>query len=126
MGWRLTADAMMVVHLAFVVFVVGGGFATWRWPRLAAVHLPVAFYGVFIEVVGFTCPLTPLEKALRRRAGAGGYDGGFVEHYLVPVLYPGEFTQATKYAVAGLLVAVTAFAYGVLWQRSHRRPAART
>ncbi len=109
----------MILHLAFVVFVVVGGFLAWRWPKLAYVHLPVAVYGVVIEVAGFTCPLTPLEKALRREAGTGGYDGGFVEHYLVPVLYPGEFTTGVKLTLAGLLAATTVFAYAVLWARTH-------
>lgn len=125
MGWRLAADSVMVIHLAFVVFVVIGGFLAWRWRRVAWVHLPIALYGVVIEVVGFTCPLTPLEKSLRRRAGSGGYDGGFVEHYVVPVLYPGEFTATTKITLATLLAALTALAYTVFWtrQRDHRHPA---
>jgi hypothetical protein len=90
--WRVAADVVLGVHLALVAFVVFGGFLTWRWPRIALVQLPVALYGVTIEIVGFRCPLTPLEKWLRRRAGSAGYDGGFVEHYIVGVLYPGEFT----------------------------------
>ncbi|NND75466.1 MAG: DUF2784 domain-containing protein [Ilumatobacter sp.] len=123
MGWRLAADAVMTFHLAFVLFVVVGGFLAWRWRRVASAHLPIAIYGVLIEVIGFTCPLTPLEKMLRRRAGSGGYDGGFVEHYVVPVLYPGAFTAATKALVAALLVTITAIAYAGIWIRSRPTPA---
>ena len=119
MTWRASADVVMVLHLAFVVFVVVGGFLAWRWPRVALVHLPIALYGVAIEVIGFTCPLTPIEKSLRQRAGSDGYDGGFVEHYIVPVLYPGEFTAATKLALAGLLATLTIVAYAGWWVR-HR------
>ena len=121
MGWRVAADVVLVVHLGFVAFVVFGGFLTWRWPRVAWVQLPVALYGVIIEIVGFRCPLTPLEKWLRRRAGSAGYDGGFVEHYIVPVLYPGEFTQGVKTLLAGVVLAANAVAYGVLWHRHHGR-----
>jgi hypothetical protein len=120
MQWRLAADVVLVLHLAFVVFVVAGGFLTWRWPAVGFVHLPVALYGVIIELVGFRCPLTPLEKWLRRRAGSTGYDGGFVEHYIVPVLYPGEFTPTVKVVLAGVIVAANVVAYGVLWHRSRR------
>ncbi len=116
------ADVVMVVHLAFVLFVVFGGFLTWRWPKVAYVQIPVAIYGIVIELVGFRCPLTPLEKALRREAGSSGYDGGFVEHYIVPVLYPGEFTTGVKTLLAGIVLVANVVAYGVLWHRHRHHP----
>ena len=115
--WRVAADVVLVVHLAFVAFVVSGGFLTWRWPRVALVHLPVALYGVTIQIVGFRCPLTPLEKWLRREAGSAGYDGGFVEHYIVGVLYPGEFTGRVKILLACIVVMANAVAYRGLRRR---------
>ena len=118
MAWRLLADAVVVIHLSFIVFVVAGGLLALRWRGIALVHVPVALYGVVIELVGFTCPLTPLEKALRRRAGSAGYEGGFVEHYVVPVIYPGEFTSGVKVAVAVLIVVVNAIVYSVVWRRT--------
>jgi len=128
--WRLAADAVLVLHLSFVVFVVLGGVLTWRWPRLALVHLPVAVYGVVIQLVGFRCPLTPLEKALRRRAGDEGYDEGFVEHYIVPVLYPGEFTAGVKLVLAllvlGVNVAVYVVAWRIMWPRRRAKRSAGT
>lgn len=117
MGWRLAADVVVAVHLAFVVFVAAGGLLALRWPRIVVLHLPVALYGVVIELVGFTCPLTPLEKVLRRRAGATGYDGGFVEHYIVPILYPGEFTTGVKIMLAALIVVSNVIIYSIVWRR---------
>ena len=108
------------MHLAFVLFTALGALLVWRWRRLAAVHLPVVVYGVVIEVVGFRCPLTPLEKSLRRRAGGAGYDGGFVEHYVVPVLYPGEWTAVTRISVSVALVVANAVVYWLIWRRNRR------
>jgi hypothetical protein len=119
-GWRLGADVVVLLHAAFIVFVVAGGLLALRWRWVALVHLPVAVYGVVIELVGFTCPLTPLEKALRRRAGSSGYDGGFVEHYVIPVVYPGEFTPGVKVVVALLIVVANVVVYGLL-VRTRRR-----
>jgi hypothetical protein len=124
MGWRLGADAVVILHLTFVLFVVLGGFLTWRWPRMAFAHVPVALYGVLIELVGFTCPLTPLEKRFRRLARSEGYEGGFVEHYLVRVLYPGDYTVTVRLALAAGVVAANLVAYAGLWVRSSRRRSA--
>ena len=111
MAWRLLADATLLVHLSFIGFTVVGGFLARRRRWVAAPHLVVVLYGVTIQVLGFTCPLTPLENEFRHRAGQRGYDGGFVEHYLVPIIYPGEpTTMVTAVLVAGL-VAVTTLAY---------------
>jgi hypothetical protein len=119
-GWRLLADLVLVTHLAFVLFTALGALLVRRWRRVVFVHLPVVVYGVVIEVAGFRCPLTPLEKSLRRRAGGAGYDGGFVEHYVVPVLYPGEWTATTRISVSVALVVANAAVYWLIW-RSRRR-----
>jgi hypothetical protein len=99
--YRLGADVVMFVHFAFIVFVAVGAVLAWRWPRLVLLHMPVVLWSAAIVTVGFTCPLTPLEQYLRRRAGESAYDGGFIDHYLEGVIYPGRFT-----ALAQLLVAV--------------------
>ncbi len=111
----------MVTHLGFVLFVLLGGLLVLRWRRLAPVHLACAAYGVAIEIGGWVCPLTPLENALRRRAGAAGYTGGFVEHYLLPVLYPSPFPRWMPWVLATLIVAVNTALYGRLLSR-HRAP----
>jgi hypothetical protein len=119
---RLLASAVMMTHLGFVLFVVLGGLLVLRWHRLAPVHLACAAYAVAIEIAGWVCPLTPLENALRRRAGEAGYAGGFIEHYLLPVLYPSPFPSWMRYALAGLVLIVNATVYGwLLAQRSSCR-----
>jgi len=97
------AGVVVTIHLLFVLFVVLGGLLVLRWPKAAYVHLPAAAWGAAMEFAGFICPLTPLENSLRRQAGASTYTTGFIEHYLLPVLYPAGLTRATQ-VVLGLIV----------------------
>jgi Protein of Unknown function (DUF2784) len=108
MWYQAGADAVVVVHLLFICFVVGGVFLAWRWPRIVWVHIPVAIYGALVEFVGFTCPLTLLENDLRRHAGEAGYSGGFIDHYLIKVIYPPGLTRGMQIGL-GLLVLLVAF-----------------
>jgi len=119
MAYRLLADVLVGIHLLFVIFVVAGGFLTWRWPRVAWVHVPVALWGALIEFAGWICPLTPLENQLRRAAGEAGYAGGFIEHYVIPVVYPGALTREIQLALGIAVIVVNAVAYGRLIR--HRR-----
>jgi hypothetical protein len=114
---RLLADALVVVHLAFIVFVVAGGFAVLRWPRLAWLHLPAVAWGIFAEATATTCPLTPLENLWRRQAGDAGYPGGFVEHYLVPIVYPAGLTPRGQLALAFAVAAINLAVYVVVLRR---------
>lgn len=125
MPWRLLADAVVLLHLAVVGFVVFGGLLAWRWPRAALVHLPFAAWGVAIELGRWTCPLTPLENRLRRLAGEGGYEGGFVERYLLPVLYPEGLEARTGLVLAALVLAVNLAIYVPLASRRRRGTAIR-
>jgi hypothetical protein len=118
MGYRLLADVLVGIHFLFVVFVVAGGFLTWRRPRVAWIHVPVALWGALIEFAGWICPLTPLENSLRRAAGQAGYTGGFVEHYVIPVVYPGILTREIQVALGVAVIAINVIAYGVLFRRS--------
>ncbi|MDH3682311.1 MAG: DUF2784 domain-containing protein [Acidimicrobiia bacterium] len=105
MAWSLAADVVLVIHFAFVVFIVVGGVSI-RWRRwMIAPHGAALAYGVAIQAIGFGCPLTPLEKDLRRAAGEAVYEGGFIGYYITPVLYPGELTTVGK-AVLVLAVAI--------------------
>ena len=88
MGYRLLADAVLIVHLAFIAFVVLGGLLVLRWPRIAWLHLPAVAWGAWIEFSGGICPLTPLEVGLRARGGEAAYSGGFIEHYVTGLIYP--------------------------------------
>jgi hypothetical protein len=106
---------VVVVHAAFVVFVVVGGLLVARWPRMAWLHLPAVAWGVAIELLGWMCPLTPLENGLRERAGSSAYQGDFIEHYVVPVLYPAQLTRARqiRFAVLAIVVNVCVYAYSI-------------
>lgn len=114
----LAADALVVLHLAFVAFVVLGGLLLLRWPRLAWVHLPAALWGAWIEFAGWICPLTPLENRLRGQAGQPGYSTSFVEHYLLPVLYPAALTRELQWLLGGVVIGVNAVVYLAVWRRS--------
>ena len=125
MSFRLLADLVVLLHLGFVLFVVAGGVLVARWPRLAWAHLPAAAWGVAIELGGWVCPLTPLEIWLRRRGGEAGYAGGFVEHYVLPVLYPGALTPAVQVVLGLLVLAVNAAVYAWVWRRRRKGRQAR-
>jgi hypothetical protein len=124
MIYRLLADLVLVAHLTFIVFVIAGGLLTLRWAWAPLVHLPAALWGVFIEVSGAVCPLTPLENALRFAAGSRGYSGGFIEHYLVPVVYPADLSHLIQLTLAGLVVLANVLAYLVVCRRRRCRPRA--
>lgn len=117
----LLADAVMVVHGVFVVWVVLGVFAVWRWPRLAVLHLPALAWGLWIEASGEICPLTPWEVSLRRQAGQSGYAGGFIEHYVGGVLYPEGLTRQAQWIGAGVLAILNVVGYGLVVTRAFRR-----
>lgn len=123
MWFRAAADAVLLVHFTFVLFVIFGGLLALRWPRMAWVHVPVALYGAMIEFVGFVCPLTPLENWLRRRGGESGYDGGFIEHYITAALYPGRLTRAVQIGLGVAVLVLNAAVYAV-WLRRRRAWAA--
>lgn len=105
MLYRILADAVMVAHLAFILFVAVGALLAWRWPWLVWAHLPALAWGVGTIVIGFECPLTTAEKALRRLAGGEGYDGGFVDRYLENVVYPEQYTGVLRALAAAAVVA---------------------
>ncbi len=112
------ADIVVIVHVAFVLFVVLGGLLATRWLRLAWLHLPAAAWGAIIELTGGECPLTPLENALRAWGGGAGYPESFVEHYLVPVLYPATLTRDVQLVLGMFVLGVNAGIYSRLLRRS--------
>ena len=119
MAYRLAADALVIVHAAFVLFVVAGGLLALRWRRILWVHAPAALWGIWIELAGWICPLTPVESWLRQQGGEVGYSGSFIEHYLLPVLYPSALTRGTQILLGGLALAVNLTVYA--WVLSRRR-----
>ncbi len=117
MPLRLAADAVLLLHLGFIAFVLLGGLLALRWPRAAWVHLPAAAWGVWIELSGALCPLTPLENRLRAAAGQAGYEGGFIEHYLLALIYPAGLTREVQWVLAALVVAANLAIYAWVWRR---------
>jgi uncharacterized protein with PQ loop repeat len=113
MFYRYAADAVLLLHLAFIAFALLGALLTvWR-RKVLFLHLPVAAWGAFVELTGRICPLTSLENALRIKAGTAGYSESFVEHYLLPIIYPDGLTREIQYILGALVVIVNAAIY--LW-----------
>lgn len=121
MIYRWLADVVVVVHGAFVLFVMVGAFLALRWRWVVWLHLPAAIWGVLIEYAGWICPLTPLENALRARAGESGYTGDFIEHYLLRALYPQGLTRTTQLVLGSLALCVNIAAYALLIRQSRSR-----
>ena len=122
MFYTLTADAIVLLHMAFVIFVVAGGLLVFRWRRVALLHLPAVVWAVLLEFRGWLCPLTPLELKLRASGGQAGYGGGFIEHYILPVLYPAELDKVMQIGIGSLVIAVNIAVYGwLLWRIKNPR-----
>ena len=121
MGYRLLADAVVLLHVAFIAFAVAGGLLVVRWPRLVWLHVPAALWAAVVEFAGWYCPLTPLENQWRALAGQRGYGGGFVEHYLLPVLYPPGLAAADQRWLGALLVVGNVVVYAACLCRLHHR-----
>jgi hypothetical protein len=121
LAFRFLADVTVLLHVLFVAFVIGGGLLVARWPRLAWLHLPAAAWGAWVELAGRVCPLTPLENWLRVRGGAPVYSASFVEHYLMPLLYPASLPREHQYALGALVLVVNAVVYALVLRRRARR-----
>ena len=111
MLYHFLANLVALPHAAFIAFVVLGGVAVLRWPKLAWIHLPAAVWGALIELAGWYCPLTKVENFLLRRAGEAGYDGGFLAHYLFAVIYPNGLTRGMELAIGVFVIAVNLGVY---------------
>lgn len=121
MTYRVLADMSLLAHTLFVLFVVCGGAAVLRWPRLAWLHLPAVIWGAVIEFKGWLCPLTHLENHFRRIGGGGGYGGSFIEHYLEPVIYPFWLTPRVQIFLGLGVVAINIVLYALLWRKRRFR-----
>jgi hypothetical protein len=120
MLYQVLADIVACVHAAFVAFVVLGGVLAIRWRSLVWLHVPAAIWGALIEFADWVCPLTPLENALRGRAGDAGYGDGFIQHYLLRALYPAGLTRGVQVALGTLVIVVNILAYVALLRRGRR------
>jgi hypothetical protein len=121
---KIAADAVMAVHFLFIAFALLGSFLVLKWPRVIWLHIPALAWGAYIELSGSICPLTPLENHFRELAGEGTYYGGFITHYLGPIIYPAGLTRGGQYLAFGVLVAMNLIGYGLIWARWRKRPIA--
>lgn len=126
---RVLADAVLLFHLGFILFVLFGALLAVRWRRVLWLHVPCASWGIAVESLGWICPLTPLENELRSKAGLRGYSGGFVEQYVIPVVYPADLTRLVQIGAAGLALGINVGIYawvlkrqGVFATRARNRP----
>ena len=121
MVYLLLADAVVVFHLLFIVFVLLGALLILRWRRWVWLHVPAVAWGMAVEFMHLYCPLTPLENSLRAKAGAAGYEGDFVGHYLIPLIYPTGLTPQIQIVLGAIVLAVNLVVYSILivrWQRA--------
>jgi len=121
MSYALAADLLVVLHLCFILFVAVGGLLILRWPHLAWAHVPATVWGTLVELEGWICPLTPLENGLRRSAGKAGYSGGFIEHYVLPLVYPPGLSRNLQIGLGVALLTINSLAYAILILRYRRK-----
>src|SRR5690606_6218614 len=121
MFWRIAADALVLLHLGFILFVLLGGLLLLRWPRLLCLHLPAVAWGIVMECLHLGCPLTPWENNLRRMAGQAGYEDGFIEHYLIPLIYPAGLTPQIQLWLGSIVLLVNLSVYACLIWRRHSK-----
>lgn len=121
MLFRLAADALVLLHLAFILLVLFGGLLVVRWPRALLLHLPAMAWGLAVEGLHLPCPLTEWENHMRFAAGDAGYPGGFVEHYIWPLIYPAGLTPQLQWLLGAIVLLVNLGIYGyVIWRWRQR------
>jgi len=120
MRYSVAADALVILHLAFIVFVMLGGLLLLKWRRLIYLHLPAVAWGTLVELRGWLCPLTPLEQHLRTLAGGTGYSGNFVQHYLLPIIYPADLTPDVQTILAMVVILSNLVIYTVVYVNYRR------
>ena len=121
MLYRVAADLLLLIHLAFIIFVIAGGFAVFRWRWMVWLHIPAAAWATLIEFWGWICPLTPWENSLRKLAGQEGYTGGFIEHYILPLVYPPGLTREIQIVLGITVITINLLIYGALLYRLSRK-----
>ena len=115
------ADVIVFLHFTFVVFVVLGGLIALAWPRIIWIHVPAVVWGALMEFTGWICPLTPLENRLREAAGATAYEGDFIAHYILPMLYPNGLTRTDQLMLGAIALVINVAIYSVVFARLRRR-----
>ncbi len=126
MIYRLAADGVVLVHLGFILFVIGGGLFVLKWPKAAFVHIPCAVWGTVVILGGWVCPLTPLEQHLRALAGGTGYTGGFIDYYIMPLIYPPGLTRTVQVVLGVIVLVANLLLYRWVFKRRADKQKART
>ena len=121
MLYRIAADALVLLHLAFILLVLFGGLLVLRWRPALLLHVPALGWGLAVEGLHLECPLTDWENRMRLAAGDAGYHGGFVEHYLWPLIYPVGLTPQIQLLLGGVVLLLNLAIYGYVIRR-WRRP----
>jgi hypothetical protein len=121
MPYQILADIVVLIHFAFIIFVILGGFLALRWRWLVWIHIPVVLWGVLIEFAGWICPLTPLENQFRMKSGASGYQSGFIEHYIIPIIYPTDLTRSLQIKLGILVILINASIYGFILYKKFKK-----
>ncbi|MDJ0806533.1 MAG: DUF2784 domain-containing protein [Gammaproteobacteria bacterium] len=111
---KLIADLLVILHLLFILFVLLGGLLVLQWRKMALLHLPCVAWGALVEFSGWICPLTPLENHFRSAAGEQGYQGGFIDHYLMPVIYPAGLDRDTQFVLGLIVIGINLIIYAVI------------
>jgi hypothetical protein len=122
MIYRLLADSIVLIHLAFVIFAVFGGLLSIWWRKIIWLHLPSVLWSGLVETAGWICPLTPLENRFRLQSGVSGYSGGFIEHYIIPILYPADLNRDIQIIMGVLVILVNVLIYGFVFKRYGLKP----
>jgi len=120
MWYRILADVLVVVHLIFIAFVLLGGVFVVKWRYLSVVHIPAVLWAAWVEYQGWICPLTPLENWFRQKAGIGGYQRSFIDHYLVPVLYPAALNREWQMVLGTIVLLLNVTIYSWVWHSRKR------
>ena len=121
MAYKLAADLVVMIHLGFIGFVLLGGLLALKWRWVLLVHLPAVLWGVLLEFRGWICPLTPLEQQLRQSAGMSGYTGGFIDHYILPIIYPEGLTHELQMVFGGIVIIINTAVYGCIVMKLMQR-----
>lgn len=118
---KIAADIIVLVHLMFIIFVVTGGLFVLKWPKIAWLHIPAAIWGALIEFAGWVCPLTPVENSLRAAGGKVAYQSGFINHYVIPVVYPAGLTREIQLVMGCMVIVLNILIYGMLIVKKVRK-----
>ena len=111
MDYRFLADLTLVLHLCFILFALFGGLLCLFRTNMIWLHLPAVLWGIWVEWTGRTCPLTPLENHFRQMASGQGFSGGFIEHYLVPVIYPDHLNASLQWVLGAVVILINLVIY---------------